>query len=53
MCLPYGARSHDSQIPYDDETFCISSDQSLIVADEGGRMNLCLVSSQYSLGLEW
>jgi hypothetical protein len=53
VSLPYRSGSHDSKIPYGNEAFCISSDKPLIVTNEGGRMDLCLVSSQYRLGLEW
>lgn len=50
MSLPYRARPHDGQVPGDDETIGITSDEALIVADEGGGMYLRLVTSEDRLG---
>lgn len=50
MSLPYRARPHDGQVPGDDETIGITSDEALIVADEGGGMYLRLVTPKNRLG---
>lgn len=44
MSLPYRARPHNGQVPGDDESIGITSDEALIVADEGGGMYLRLVT---------
>lgn len=44
MSLPYRARPHDGEVPGDDESIGITSDEALIVADEGGGMHLRLVT---------
>lgn len=51
MCLPHCPRPHDGQIPDDDEAFCVSGDETVIVPDKGRRMDLGFVSSQHRLWL--
>lgn len=45
MCPPDGSRPHNGQIPDDDEALGVSCYEAVIAPDEGGCMDLSLVSS--------
>lgn len=46
MGLPNSTRSHDAEIPSNDEAIRVASEQPLISPDKSGCMDLGLVASQ-------
>ena len=50
MGLPYSSGSHDGEVPEDDKALGVSCSQALIVPEEDGSVDLCLVAAENVLG---